>query len=399
MASYYASGKKKRLVLRFRYKMRECKEATPYYCEKDGAKDCKCRSCKSAHALALEIERKISDKAFNYADYFPKSKAFTSFLPNTPEVQTKKDYTYKEYWKKWFDLTAGVKKATVDKYKTNAIRPLEFFGNKNITDIKYSDVQTLIKYMEDIGLAPKTIKGIFANVSAVFRLALEDDDIDRNPCVSKNPKHKIMLPAIPQSDPDPFSLEELNRIINWVEKNHPERVLYFAIAFLTGMRPSEIIALRWGNINLEEKYIDIKLQHTKGRIELPKTNRLRRVQIISALAPFIENHKPYTIKKSDYVFLTQYGKPYMWHRDFERRCWTNCLKALNIRRRPLKQTRHTFACTMLQQNINREWIFKKMLGHTNTEMLEKVYGNYMPNNLSEDNFEFINTLFNSKLGN
>ena len=37
--------------------------------------------------------------------------------------------------------------------------------------------------------------------------------------------------------------------------------------------------------------------------------------------------------------------------------------------------------------------FKKMLGHTTTEMLEKVYGNYLP----DDNFEFMQALFNRNI--
>jgi integrase len=158
------------------------------------------------------------------------------------------------------------------------------------------------------------------------------------------------------------------------------------------MRHSEIIALKWDVINFENETILDKVQHTKNRVDIPKTNRSRTIDIIPQLLPYIEKHKQYTYNKSEYVFLNKYGKPYMIYRDFERHCWVHCLKELKIRHRAIMTTRHTFACIMLQNKADYNWISKRMLGQTTTELLRRVYGNYLPANIDKQQFAFLNTV-------
>jgi integrase len=80
--------------------------------------------------------------------------------------------------------------------------------------------------------------------------------------------------------------------------------------------------------------------------------------------------------KKKYLFLTQYDTPYMTSDDIGRYYWEPCLKALGIRKRTVYHMRHTFACMMLNNNMPPNWIAKRMLGHKNTNLLFKTYGNY-----------------------
>lgn len=75
-------------------------EPTQYCCERKGDKDCGCRSRKAAHALALEIDRKITEGHFNLKDYFPRSKALKYFgILNIDEK-----VLISEYIDTWLDL-------------------------------------------------------------------------------------------------------------------------------------------------------------------------------------------------------------------------------------------------------------------------------------------------------
>jgi site-specific recombinase XerD len=57
-------------------------------------------------------------------------------------------------------------------------------------------------------LSPKTIKCSFADVSSVFNLAIDNNEIVKNPC------KKVKTPKIPNTEPEPFTLDEITQILN-----------------------------------------------------------------------------------------------------------------------------------------------------------------------------------------
>jgi len=85
-------------------------------------------------------------------------------------------------------------------------------------------------------------------------------------------------------------------------------------------------------------------------------------------------HKQFTYLKSEWLFLTYEGNPFMKTDNIIKTYWRPCLKALDIKYRTLYQTRHTFACLMLDVGENINWI-KKMLGHRTLDMIMRRYGN------------------------
>jgi integrase len=142
------------------------------------------------------------------------------------------------------------------------------------------------------------------------------------------------------------------------------------------MRPGEIMGLKWDAIDFEGEKIKITRQHTGGeQVETTKTGRVRFVYILPQLLPFLTEQKQYTFSKSDFLLLNKYGRPHKRSEDFNEYYWKPCLETLGIRYRTCYHMRHTFACTMLNNNMPPNWI-SKMLGHTNTELLFRVYGNY-----------------------
>jgi integrase len=98
------------------------------------------------------------------------------------------------------------------------------------------------------------------------------------------------------------------------------------------------------------------------------------VYIIENLDYYINNHKQYTFIKSGSLFLSQRNEPiYSYHPIT--RCFETALKKLGIRYRQPYQMRHSFACNALAAGEDPNWV-KNMLGHSNLEMLFKIYGNW-----------------------
>jgi integrase len=50
-------------------------------------------------------------------------------------------------------------------------------------------------------------------------------------------------------------------------------------AAFTGMRPGEIFALEWGDVNMEAIRIDVRRRVYRGNLDLPKSNKPRRIAL------------------------------------------------------------------------------------------------------------------------
>jgi integrase len=83
----------------------------------------------------------------------------------------------------------------------------------------------------------------------------------------------------------------------------------------------------------------------------------------------------------------QVGCPWVFHspqgnpidaNNFANRVWYPLLRYLGFKKRPPYQMRHTAATLMLAAGENPEWV-ARILGHSTTEMLFRVYSRYVPN--------------------
>lgn len=91
----------------------------------------------------------------------------------------------------------------------------------------------------------------------------------------------------------------------------------------------------------------------------------------------LKNQHLATGKLSKYVFCNSKGEP-LDHNNVTKRVWYPLLRYLNLEKRRPYQTRHTAATLLLASGENPEWV-ARVLGHTSTEMLFKVYSRYIPN--------------------
>ncbi|WP_323668709.1 tyrosine-type recombinase/integrase [Aliarcobacter butzleri] len=142
-------------------------------------------------------------------------------------------------------------------------------GNKKVMDIKQMHIKECIREQEEKNLAPRTIKTTIELLNPVFKEAIANRLIDYNPCIGitiKLPKtKKIVLNASEQ-------LSEIHKTIHEVFKNNPFYLSFYLFA-LQGRRKSEILNLKWQNIDFNN---DIYLlEDTKNGehqlFSLPKT--------------------------------------------------------------------------------------------------------------------------------
>lgn len=141
------------------------------------------------------------------------------------------------------------------------------FGKKRLGSVKFSDVLQFYKILvEEDGITPTTVATINNCLYPAFELAVRDDILRKNPCrgvlkemSAQIGKNKGVRKAL--------TIEQQKAFMNYID-GHPvydHRVPMFTILLGTGCRCGEFIGLRWKDIDMEKRIIDIN--HSLVRVK------------------------------------------------------------------------------------------------------------------------------------
>lgn len=245
---------------------------------------------------------------------------------------------------------------------------LPYFKDKDIQDIKASELRL---WLLNFDRANKTLLHYISVLSGIFKEAYYDEIITKNPC------DFIKKPKLQKSNVVPFREDEIKKILSNAKNINFKNYLY--IAFYTGMRSGEIIGLKKIDIDFENNLINISRSRSRFGDLSPKTvNGIRSVPIFNLLKDHLKSF--YDLHDNEYLFINQYGKPYVDTGTFLSKQWKPLLKKLNIPYRKLYNTRHTFATMMLVQGHTSPHNLAKILGHRDSQMVHEVYAKFMHGN-------------------
>ena len=268
-----------------------------------------------------------------------------------------------------------LKDSTFDKYSKiveNRIDPV--FGERDIKEIRPSDIKKWLYSIDDVGA--KSQRHYLGVLSGILQEALYDEVIDRNPV------RLIKLPKYERPNIKPFNADEVHMIMNNTPNENYN--FYLAIAFYTGMRSGEIIGLKKNDIDFKNRTIKVQRSRSRFGESTPKTKySIREIPIIDLLFPYLLDI--HNLNDHEYLFVTQYNKPYRDTNVFNNNFWIPSLKDLGIEYRRPYNTRHTYATNMLYNNLVTPIQLAQLLGHANTEMVYNVYVNYIEQNYSNFN--------------
>jgi integrase len=252
-----------------------------------------------------------------------------------------------------------------------------YFAETYLSRVMEADIERFISTLGHLG--PKRINNIMVPLKTLFKTAYRRKEIKDNPCQFikklKEPKPEIF----------PLSFDEVKRFLNKVD---PSYYNYFATAFLTGMRPNELIALKWKNIDLTLGKITVREGRVQGVESSPKTeSSYREVDVLLPLRRLLSDQKAKTFFKGPYVFTSRNGTP-LDVDNLRNRVWYPTLRRSGLRDRTMYQIRHTFATLMLSSGENPNWV-AQMMGHSSTEMLFRRYSKFIPNLTRNDGSAFL----------
>jgi integrase len=208
--------------------------------------------------------------------------------------------TFAEYAPSWIDrykgrTKRGIKPETLADYRKTIERDaLPFFGRMRLSHIRPRDIKEYAASIEKRGVAAGTVRLHLAPVKALLADALEEDLIRSNPTAGVRIT-TAEAPATSLDDEDEeqakaLSEEELAVFLatlsaDPLEKGWAAWRPFFEFLAHTGLRIGEAIALKWGDVDLGERQVQVRRRLYRGRIDRPKSKYGRRkVRISEGLA-------------------------------------------------------------------------------------------------------------------
>jgi integrase len=193
-------------------------------------------------------------------------------------------------------------------------------------------------------------------------------DAQANEVIGRDPFKGLKWPDWTPPDARPFAAAERDAVLAWfaarafrqraeqggyVKRPYPVYHAFVYLLFWTGMRPSEAVALRRPNLDLDRGVLFVRASRTMGETGAPKTKQARRTVELSAET--IDVLRALPAHPSGYVFTTITGQP-IEQSDFTNSHWYDCLAELDLTKRGLYSTKDTFVTLAMQAGCKPGWL-------------------------------------------
>ncbi len=268
---------------------------------------------------------------------------------------------------------------------------LPYFKGRQLDSIKPMELEAwqnrlMSKYN------PSSVKKYRSILYGIFTRALQNEIMSKNPfdnVVAPRAKSGVILESKDEIV-NPFTQKEIDKLISMDDDTYMPN--FIKLMANSGIRPGEIIALTWNDINFEKRTININKTIVNGNIGLPKTQTsIRCIDMIQGAYEALQEQYKLT-KDFEYVFISSENKMFYSH-DIINLNLRKRLKLLDLEVRSLYQLRHSFASRLIKSGIDITWI-SKTLGHKSLDITLSVYTKYIKEDeeVRMENLEKINKI-------
>ena len=229
------------------------------------------------------------------------------------------------------------------------------------------------------GLAAATIGHAHRVLSSALSDAAENDLVLRNVAQSKSP------PKVPEGEM--VIVQDVPAFIAELKASGRNLYVPAMVALLTGMRRNEVLALRWGRVDLDKKIIQVReaLEYTQAlgiRFKSPKSKAGRRdITLPDILIDVLREHRKAQLElrmrlgtgklhDNDLLFGDVDGAP-ISPTGFSR-AWGEFAQRIGMPELTFHMLRHTHASQLIDQGVDIVTISRR-LGHAKPDITLRVY--------------------------
>ena len=256
------------------------------------------------------------------------------------------------------------------------------FQGLDLQDITREKVKSLAMGCLSKGQSAKTVQNIIRCLSSLMSHAVEDEVITVNPAL----KPGKFLPKISKRRKvNPLTREEVSLLLATTKDKLPRYFPLFLCAVRTGMRMGELLALQWGDVDWQSRFIDVQRNYTHFRITTPKSGESRRVDMSRELAQTLADlHTERQLEAAaskwetvpEWVFCSEVGGLLHPH-NVRDRIFYGLLTKAKLRKVRFHDLRHSFASLLLQNGESPVYV-KDQMGHSSIQVTVDLYGHLIP---------------------
>ena len=277
--------------------------------------------------------------------------------------------TLEEYAPLWLETKKNRSISTYQEYEYYVNNHLGDLATMRIDYIRSSDVQNLINAHSN---APSVCKKLLLTLRQIFDMAVNEDIIQKNPCTA------VALPRLVKGEKRVLTAAEC-KIVKEANGIDERKRALIHLFYGTGLRPAEIYALTWKDIDFRFNTINVNKalnfsRRGKTTVGLPKTNK--SIRTIPApefvMASLLAYKDTVQYSPGNYLFGSENGL-YANRTGYDDQFYRT-INALGLKGVSPYSFRHNF-CTMCY-NAQPQIDIKTcqfLMGHSDTRMVLEVY--------------------------
>lgn len=291
--------------------------------------------------------------------------------------------TFGEFWDRWFQTAKGeLRPNTIRNYQEVLnLYVLPAFEGRQISKIGREEIE---RWKSELlsRLSPSTVAHAITKLKRIFKDALDWGYIKRNPLKG------VSLPSIPRVEASFLDASQVRLALAAAPSLQWQTFLLTAIT--TGLRISELVAMRWAHLKWDEgKYFVAEQYYCRGAdkgFKPPKTDYSRTdVQLTPQCVRYLRDHKTeqarHRLQHPGYtdlglIFPRNKGTIYS-PSHIRQEIWLPILKRAGLPPVRLHDLRHTCAALLIDQGESPKYI-QQQLRHKNIQTTFNVYGHLFP---------------------
>ncbi|MBO7432033.1 MAG: site-specific tyrosine recombinase XerD [Elusimicrobia bacterium] len=272
-------------------------------------------------------------------------------------------------------IEKGLSKNTALAYRTDLNTYMKFLEEKKINyeTITHLEITDFLWHLKELGFKPRSTYRMIESIRQFYKFLIAENFIKTDPTINLTaPKLDLILPEM-------LTEEEVTKLLNSVSESDNLSIRNRAmleLLYATGLRVSELINLKFSNIDIEECYVKI----------FGKGNKERLVPFGQKAQLYLKRYlRVRNNSKSEYLFLTRLNKP-ISRIEFWRQLKQIAIKAGITKNITPHTLRHSFATHLLTGGADIRFV-QEMLGHSSISTTQ-IYTHVSQERLKEQHKKF-----------
>jgi integrase len=286
---YYANVMKDSKIVRAQRSHKLCRKDAKHFSA----------TCKAVRKLAADFMTEINSasgiienpESMTVAEFFD-----ARYVPHCEELSQRTGQSrqkpstvrgHKQIWRQ--HLKAHFGGGTLVNYEA-------VLGNRFLKTLCSTQGKTTIKHIRSLG-------------SSIFKLAVSDE------LIKTNPWRDVQIPEDAEGgdDTEHYTLSEVEELISALV-DHVDCQLVLALACFLGLRPGEIAALKWEDVDTDAGWLHVRRSVVRGKVDRPKTKEsIAKLPIVDAVRVPLELWRKKSRVNEGWLFASRNDTPVDLH--------------------------------------------------------------------------------------